>query len=75
VRVNAIAPGFINTEMNRAKLTPDRLATFEKGAPLGRVGEPDEIASVASFLLSAESSYISGDLIAVDGGVAAPSRA
>jgi NAD(P)-dependent dehydrogenase (short-subunit alcohol dehydrogenase family) len=38
------------------------------------VGEPAEIASVASFLLSADSSYISGDLIAVDGGVAAPGR-
>jgi NAD(P)-dependent dehydrogenase (short-subunit alcohol dehydrogenase family) len=74
VRVNAIVPGFIDTEMNRAKLTAQRRAAIERSAPLGRVGDPDEIASVASFLLSADSSYISGDLIAVDGGVAAPSR-
>jgi len=74
VRVNAIVPGFIDTEMNRAKLTAERRAAIERSAPLGRVGNPDEIASVASFLLSADSSYISGDLIAVDGGVAAPSR-
>lgn len=74
VRVNAIVPGFIDTEMNRAKLTAERRAAIERSAPLGRVGDPDEIASVASFLLSADSSYISGDLIAVDGGVAASSR-
>jgi NAD(P)-dependent dehydrogenase (short-subunit alcohol dehydrogenase family) len=74
VRVNAIVPGFIDTEMNRAKLTAERRAAIERSAPLGRVGNPDEIASVASFLLSTDSSYISGDLIAVDGGVAAPSR-
>jgi 3alpha(or 20beta)-hydroxysteroid dehydrogenase len=74
VRVNAIVPGFIDTEMNRAKFTPERRASIERSAPLGRVGDPHEIASVVSFLLSAESSYISGDLIAVDGGVAAPSR-
>jgi NAD(P)-dependent dehydrogenase (short-subunit alcohol dehydrogenase family) len=74
VRVNAIVPGFIDTEMNRAKLTAERRAAIARSAPLGRVGEPDEIASVASFLLSPDSSYISGDLIAVDGGVAAPGR-
>jgi NAD(P)-dependent dehydrogenase (short-subunit alcohol dehydrogenase family) len=74
VRVNAILPGFIDTEMNRAKLTPERRAAIERSAPLGRVGLPEEIAQVTSFLLSAESSYISGDLIAVDGGAATPSR-
>jgi 3alpha(or 20beta)-hydroxysteroid dehydrogenase len=74
VRVNAIAPGFIDTEMNQAKLTPERRAAIARSAPLGRVGRPDEIARVTSFLLSAESSYVSGDVIAVDGGVAAPSR-
>jgi NAD(P)-dependent dehydrogenase (short-subunit alcohol dehydrogenase family) len=74
VRVNSIVPGFIDTEMNRAKLTPERRAAIERGAPVKRVGDPDEIAKVASFLLSSESSYITGDLIAVDGGVAASSR-
>jgi NAD(P)-dependent dehydrogenase (short-subunit alcohol dehydrogenase family) len=74
VRVNAILPGFIDTEMNRAKLTPERRAAIERSAPLGRVGLPEEIAQVTSFLLSTESSYISGDLIAVDGGAATPSR-
>jgi NAD(P)-dependent dehydrogenase (short-subunit alcohol dehydrogenase family) len=74
IRVNAIAPGFIDTEMNRAKLSPERRAAIERSAPLGRVGTPDEVAAVASFLLSEDSSYICGDLIAVDGGVAAPSR-
>lgn len=74
IRVNAIVPGFIDTEMNQAKLTPQRRDAIARSAPLGRVGRPDEIASAISFLLSADASYISGDLIAVDGGVAAPSR-
>jgi NAD(P)-dependent dehydrogenase (short-subunit alcohol dehydrogenase family) len=74
VRVNSIVPGFIDTEMNRAKLTPERRAAIERGTPLKRVGDPREIAKVASFLLSSDSSYMTGDLIAVDGGVAAPSR-
>jgi len=74
IRVNAILPGFIDTEMNRAKLTEERRAAINRSAPLGRVGTPEEVAAVASFLLSADSSYITGEFIAVDGGVAAPSR-
>jgi NAD(P)-dependent dehydrogenase (short-subunit alcohol dehydrogenase family) len=74
IRVNAILPGFIDTEMNRAKLTEERRAAISRSAPLGRVGTPEEVAALVSFLLSADSSYITGEFIAVDGGVAAPSR-
>jgi NAD(P)-dependent dehydrogenase (short-subunit alcohol dehydrogenase family) len=74
IRVNSILPGFIDTEMNRAKLTPERRSAIERSAPLGRVGSPHEIATVASFLLSDDASYLTGEFIAVDGGVAAPSR-
>lgn len=74
VRVNAILPGFIDTEMNRTARGTERRASIERRTPLGRVGLPEEIAQVASFLLSAESSYVSGELIAVDGGLATSSR-
>ena len=74
IRVNSVAPGFIDTEMNRSKFSPERRGVFEQSVPLKKIGEPDEVAAVASFLLSDESSYICGEIIAVDGGVAAASR-
>ena len=69
VRVNAIAPGSIGTDMVR-QLMVDEAARVKimSRTPLGRLGEPDEVASVAVFLASDESSYITGETITVDGG-------
>ena len=58
IRVNAIAPGAIRTPMTAERLVdPEQVAWLEGRVPLGRVGEPEEIAEVAKFLLSEESRY------------------
>jgi len=70
IRVNAIGPGSIMTEILKAVAT-DKEAKRRLLArtPLGRIGEPDEVASVALFLASAEASYITGQTLLVDGGL------
>lgn len=69
IRVNAIAPGLIRTSRSQALWSDDGLlASRLKITPLGRVGEPEEVASVALFLASDMSSYITGTTIVVDGG-------
>lgn len=69
VRVNAIAPGSIATNMVKT-LTVDEAARrmIMSRTPMGRLGEPEEIASVAAFLASDQASYITGETINVDGG-------
>jgi NAD(P)-dependent dehydrogenase (short-subunit alcohol dehydrogenase family) len=69
IRVNAIGPGSINTEVFKTVVT-DKAAMNKilSRTPMGRVGEPDEIASVALFLASEDSSYITGQTIYPDGG-------
>ena len=70
VRINSIAPGYIKTEMSRPVLSdPEILKMIESRRPLGRIGEPDEIASAALFLASDASSYITGQTFNVCGGV------
>lgn len=69
IRVNAIGPGTIGTEMAQKVLSdPEKLRSALIRTPMGRVGEPAEIASVAVFLASEDSSYITGQTIYVDGG-------
>jgi len=67
VRCNCIAPGTIWTEMFKA-VPEESLRNFKAGIPLGRFGEPKEVAELAVFLASDESSYITGQTINVDGG-------
>lgn len=68
VRVNAVAPGFVITPMTE-KL-PDRVKEeYFKAIPLGRFSTPEEIASVVAFLLSDDASYITGEVIKVNGGL------
>jgi 3-oxoacyl-[acyl-carrier protein] reductase len=72
VRANSIAPGPIRTPMAGERLAdPDQVRWLTRRVPLGRVGEPDEIAEVAAFLVSDRASYISGEIVYVDGGWAA----
>jgi len=69
VRVNAIAPGFIDTSMTEA-IPAEAKARLLAQIPLARAGSPAEVASVALFLASAMSSYVSGEVIKIDGGMA-----
>jgi glucose 1-dehydrogenase len=70
VRVNAVAPGTIATELARsAVLTSDEAKQrIMSRTPMKRLGEPDEIASVVAFLLSSAASYMTGEIVVVDGG-------
>jgi 3-oxoacyl-[acyl-carrier protein] reductase len=69
IRVNAIGPGFIKTAMTEEILkNPDFNKLITSSTPLGRVGEPQEIANLASFLASDKASYITGQVIFADGG-------
>lgn len=69
IRVNAIAPGYVRTAMTSALLEDEeQLARVRARVPLGRVGDPAEIASAALFLLSPAASYITGEVLNVDGG-------
>ncbi|MFE2497927.1 SDR family NAD(P)-dependent oxidoreductase [Streptomyces scopuliridis] len=68
IRVNAVAPGLINTEMHAAMGDPDRPARAAPGIPLGRPGEPAEIAAAVAWLLSDDASYTTGTVLRVSGG-------
>ena len=68
IRVNAIAPGFTATEMVAAM--PENVLAGMKGrTPLGRLGEPRDIANAYLFLASDEASFITGEVLRVDGGI------
>ena len=65
VTVNAVAPGFIETDMTK-DLPEDQLKNL---VPMRRFGKPEEVASLVCFLLSDEASYITGDVISINGGL------
>ncbi|MBO8137400.1 MAG: 3-oxoacyl-[acyl-carrier-protein] reductase [Desulfotomaculum sp.] len=68
ITVNAVAPGFITTDMTE-KLPDDVKERLKERIPLGRLGTPEEIADVVTFLCSPSAGYITGQVIAVDGGM------
>ena len=68
IQVNAIAPGFVETDMTH-KLTPQQKEALLGMVPLKRVAKPEEIASVVVFLASPASSYMTGQVLCVDGGL------
>ena len=68
IRANAIAPGFILTDMTAA-LSDEVRAEWAKKIPLRRGGTPEDVANIATFLASDMSSYVSGQVIQVDGGM------
>lgn len=69
VRVNALAPGYVATDMTlKMREQPELFNTWMEMTPMGRCGEPAEIASAALFLASPAASYVTGAILAVDGG-------
>lgn len=69
IRVNCICPGAINTPMIAGAIAnPEVQKYFQASTPLGRLGEPEEVAKLALFLASDDSSYLTGAIIPVDGG-------
>jgi 3-oxoacyl-[acyl-carrier protein] reductase len=69
IRCNAIAPGFIRTDMT-AELGAEVMSGLESRIPLARLGEPEDVAGVARFLAGPRARYITGQVLAVDGGMA-----
>jgi 3-oxoacyl-[acyl-carrier protein] reductase len=69
IRAVAIAPGPIETEMAESLFTSERKHFLESVIPLGRLGKPEEIAEVAVFLCSDEASFITGEIVEIDGGL------
>jgi NAD(P)-dependent dehydrogenase (short-subunit alcohol dehydrogenase family) len=69
IRVNAIAPGLIDTDIFQGKLTEEKRREVVAGIPLGRVGQPQDVAELAVFLASDAASYITGTIIDINGGV------
>jgi NAD(P)-dependent dehydrogenase (short-subunit alcohol dehydrogenase family) len=68
VRVNAIRPGLIETEIHLASGEPDRARALGRSTPLGRPGKPDEVAEAALWLMSDAASYVTGAILDVTGG-------
>ena len=70
ITVHAVAPGFIGTDMT-AKIAPEALEKYKNAIPVQRIGEPKDVANAVAFLVSDEASYITGQVLGVDGGLGA----
>lgn len=68
ILVNAIAPGFVNTEMTSQNNTPEQIKALAQALPIKRMAEPEEIAEAIYFLASDKNTFITGQTIFVDGG-------
>lgn len=68
IRVNAVAPGWVETEMTARVMDSDHKEAIAGGIPLGRVGTPEDIAPAVVFLASQQASYITGEILNVNGG-------
>jgi NAD(P)-dependent dehydrogenase (short-subunit alcohol dehydrogenase family) len=71
IRANAVCPGYIDTPMLASVASPEVRERHVTSSVLGRIGQPEEIATVARFLLSDEATFVTGQAIVVDGGVTA----
>lgn len=68
IRVNGVAPGFVDTRMTRQNNNEETIQSFIRKIPLGNLAQPEDIANVCYFLCSNENTYIQGEIITVDGG-------
>ena len=68
ILVNALCPGYVETEMTHLNNSPSQIKAIESQIPLGRLASPDEIARCVAFLGSEENSYLTGQVIVADGG-------
>jgi NAD(P)-dependent dehydrogenase (short-subunit alcohol dehydrogenase family) len=68
IRINAVAPGMIDTEIHERAGSPERVARLTPGVPMRRIASPDEVAKPILFLLSSDASYMTGSVIRVGGG-------
>lgn len=69
ITVNAVSPGYIDTDMTATELPPQRREELVRSIPLGRVGKPEDVAAAVAYLASPAASYVTGEVLRVNGGL------
>jgi len=69
ITVNAVSPGFIETDMTASELPPARRESLLKEIPLGRVGAPEDVAAAVAYLAGPGGAYVTGQVLRVNGGL------